>query len=145
MRQARPSKIMLVLEATCPAKKTVPAAASSLTPAALDQLRTAEPIEPAECPGLLERLSAVPDPRSPRGVRHELVYLLALTAAAVPAGACSLAAVGEWVADAPVGVLAALGGRIDWLTGHCPAPDEATIRRALATLDADALDRCVGR
>ena len=123
----------------------MPVAASSLIPPALDQLRSAAPAESAEYPGLLECLSAVPDPRSPRGVRHEIVYLLALTAAAVLAGASSLVAVGEWVADAPVGVRVRLGGRIDRLTGHCPAPDEATIRRVLARLDADALDRAVGR
>lgn len=123
----------------------MPAAASSLIPPALDQLRSAAPTEPAEYPGLLECLSAVPDPRSPRGVRHELVYLLALTAAAVLAGASSLVAIGEWVADAPTSVLARLGGRIDRLTGHCPVPDEATIRRALARLDADTLDQAVGR
>ena len=123
----------------------MPAAASCPIPPALDQLRGALPVAPDEQPGLLECLAAVPDPRSPRGVRHELVYLLALTAAAVLAGASSLAAVGEWVADAPAGVLAALGGRTDRLTGQCPRPDEATIRRALARIDADALDRAVGR
>jgi predicted transposase YbfD/YdcC len=78
-------------------------------------------------------------------VRHGLDFFLALTAAAVLAGASSLAAVGEWAADAPAGALATLGGRIDRLTGHCPVPDEATIRRALGRLDADALDRAVGR
>ncbi|MFG2425045.1 transposase family protein, partial [Streptomyces sp. NPDC048448] len=52
-------------------------------------------------PGLLERLAEVPDPRDPRGVRHALVVVLALTACAVLAGARSLLAVGEWIADAP--------------------------------------------
>jgi hypothetical protein len=62
----------------------------------------------------------------PRGVRHRLVYLLALTAAPVLAGAGSLTAVGEWAGDAPAGALAALGGRVDQLTGHCPVPDDET-------------------
>jgi hypothetical protein len=123
----------------------VPAAASCPITPALGQLRGAAPITPAEHPGLLECLSTVPDPRSPRGVRHDLVYLLALTAAAVLAGATSLAAVGEWIADTPGAVLAALGGRADRLTGHCPRPDEATVRRTLARLDADALDLAVCR
>nr|WTB29562.1 transposase family protein [Streptomyces sp. NBC_00830] len=35
---------------------------------------------PEEIPGLLERLAEVPDPRDPRGVRHALVVVLALTA-----------------------------------------------------------------
>jgi predicted transposase YbfD/YdcC len=94
---------------------------------------------------LLQCLAAVPDQRSPRGVRHRLVYVLALAAAAVLGGATSLLAVGEWAADAPAGTLAALGGRPDRLTGRCPVPNEATIRRVLARVDGDALDRAVSR
>jgi predicted transposase YbfD/YdcC len=97
------------------------------------------------CPGLFECLAAVPDPRSPRGVRHRLVYILALAAAAVLGGATSLLAVGEWVADAPVNTLTALGGVPDRLTGRCPVPDESTIRRVLSHVDGDALDRAVSR
>jgi predicted transposase YbfD/YdcC len=102
-------------------------------------------VRAAQCPGLLECLAAVPDPRSPRGVRHRLVYILALAAAAVLSGATSLLAVGEWVADAPVDTLVALGGVPDRLTGRCPIPDESTIRRVLAGVDGDALDRAVSR
>lgn len=104
---------MLVLEATCPAKKTVPAPASSLIPPALGQLRATAPAEPAACPGLLECLAAVPDPRSPRGVRHRPVYISALATAAVLTGASPLLAVGEWIAGAPVSTLAAPGGQPD--------------------------------
>ncbi|MEU1519415.1 transposase family protein [Streptomyces sp. NPDC005811] len=42
---------------------------------------------PEDVPGLLERLGEVPDPRDPRGVRHALVVVLALSAWAVLAGA----------------------------------------------------------
>jgi hypothetical protein len=73
----------------------VPAPAFSLIPPALDQLRATAPAEPAAFPGLLECLATVPDQRSPRGVRHRLVYILALAAAAVLTGATSLLAVGE--------------------------------------------------
>ncbi|MFG2472675.1 transposase family protein [Streptomyces canus] len=59
-------------------------------------------------PGLLERLTEVPDPRDPRGVRHALV-VLALTACAVLAGTRSLPAVGEWIGDTPPQVLQAVG------------------------------------
>ena len=62
-----------------------------------------------QCPGLLEYLARVPDPRDPRGVRHTLTSLLLAAVAAVLAGARSFTAVGEWVADAPPQVLAALG------------------------------------
>ncbi|MEU6603818.1 transposase family protein [Streptomyces shenzhenensis] len=50
----------------------------------------------------------MPDPRDPRGVRHRLAVVLALTACAVLAGATSLLAVGEWIAGAP-GVCAGTG------------------------------------
>ncbi|MFE2070454.1 transposase family protein [Streptomyces sp. NPDC059467] len=68
----------------------MPADASSLIPPALDQLRENPQVGPEEVPGLLERLAGVPDPRDPRGVRHRLVVVLALTACAVLAGATSL-------------------------------------------------------
>ncbi|MFH9969042.1 transposase family protein [Streptomyces mirabilis] len=55
----------------------------------------------------------MPDPRDPRGVRHALVVVLALTACAVLAGARSLLAVGEWIADAPPPVLQAIGASSD--------------------------------
>ena len=97
-----------------------------------------------DCPGLLECLEWVPDPRDPRGVRHTLTSLLLAAVAAVLAGARSLSAVGERVADAPPQVLACLGVRRDPLTGRFEPPDEATIRRVLESVDAGALDAAVG-
>ncbi|WP_243639368.1 transposase family protein [Streptacidiphilus pinicola] len=67
---------------------------------------------PDEHPGLLERLTAVPDPRRRAGRRHPLDFVLALAACAVVGGAKSLAAIVEWVADAPLGVLSPLGGPV---------------------------------
>jgi hypothetical protein len=64
--------------------------------------------------------------------------------AAVLAGARSFTAIGEWVADAPPQVMAALGIRRDPLTGRLEPPDEATIRRVLETVDPDAPDAAVG-
>ncbi|MEU0213369.1 transposase family protein [Streptomyces canus] len=87
----------------------MPADASSLIPPALDQLREHPEVVFAEVPGLLERLAGVPDPRDPRGVRHALVTVLALTACAVLAGATSVLAVSEWIADAPPHILQRLG------------------------------------
>jgi predicted transposase YbfD/YdcC len=97
-----------------------------------------------QCPGLAEYLARVPDPRDPRGVRHTLTSLLLAAVAAVLAGARSFTSVGEWVADAPPQVLAALGVRRDPLTRRFEPPDEATIRRVLEAADADALDAAVG-
>lgn len=79
----------------------MPADESSLIPPALDQLREQPEVVSDEVPGLLERLDEVPDQRDPRGMRHRLVVVLALTACAVLAEATSFLAVGEWIADAP--------------------------------------------
>jgi DDE_Tnp_1-associated/Transposase DDE domain len=62
----------------------------------------------------------------------------------VLAGARSLAAIGEWASDAPGQVLAALGIRRDPWTGAFRPPGEATVRRVLARIDPDALDRVIG-
>jgi predicted transposase YbfD/YdcC len=77
-------------------------------------------------------------------VRHPLTSLLLAAVGAVLAGARSFTAIGEWVADAPPQVLAALGVRCDRLTGRFEPPDEATIRRVLESVDAGALDAAVG-
>ena len=46
--------------------------------------------------------------------------------------------------DAPDQVLAALGVRRDPLRGVWRPPGEATVRRVLTRIDADALDRAIG-
>ena len=66
-----------------------------------------------------------------------------MAAAAVLAGARSIAAIAEWAADAPQPVRVALGARRD-APDHFAVPAEATIRRTLARLDADALAGAVG-
>jgi predicted transposase YbfD/YdcC len=70
--------------------------------------------------------------------------VLGVAVAAVLAGARSLAAIGEWTSDASGQVLAALGTRRDPLTGTFRPPGEATVRRVLARIDPDALDRAIG-
>ncbi|MEU6370353.1 ISAs1 family transposase [Streptomyces sp. NPDC046931] len=122
----------------------MPADVSSLVPPALDRLREQSDVGPGEVPGLLERLARVPDPRDPRGVRHALAVVLTLTACAVLAGATSLLAVGEWIADAPPHVLERLGVRPAPVLPRRLVPSEATVRRLLARIDGDALDRAVG-
>ncbi|PZH09241.1 ISAs1 family transposase [Streptomyces sp. NTH33] len=123
----------------------MPADASSLIPPALDQLRQQPAASSEEIPDLLERLAEVPDPRDPRGVRHALAAVLALTACAVLAGATSLSAVGEWITDTPAHVLHRLGVRPDPLQPRRSLPSETTVRRLPARVDADALDQAVGR
>jgi len=125
----------------------VPALSSSPISAALEQLDLPagdRALLAGQCPSLLEYLQQVPDPRDPRGVRHSLTSLLLAAVAAVLAGAQSLAAVGEWVAEAPPQVLAALGIRHDPLARRFEPPDEATIRRVLEAVDADTFGAAVG-
>ncbi len=50
----------------------------------------------------------------------------------------------EWVADAPPALLERLGTAVDPLIPKRSWPAESTIRRLLARIDADALDRAVG-
>jgi predicted transposase YbfD/YdcC len=123
----------------------VPATPSSPIPAALAHLTQTDPrqLQDADAPQLLAYLAAVPDPRAARGRRHRLVAILAMAAAAVLAGARSIAAIAEWAADAPQPIRAALGARRD-APGHFAVPAEATIRRTLARLDADALAAAIG-
>jgi predicted transposase YbfD/YdcC len=124
----------------------VPADLSSSIPSGLTALRHADPLRPAEAPHLLAYLASVTDPRTRAGRRHPLVAILVLAAAAVLAGARSIAAIAEWAADAPQPVRAALGTRRDPRTGHWvwAVPSETTIRRTLARLDAQALAAAIG-
>jgi hypothetical protein len=121
----------------------VPAELSSSIPAALTQLARAQALQDAEAPHLLAYLATIRDPRAGRGRRHSLVAILALAAAAVLTGARSVAAIAEWAADAPQPVRAALGARRD-APNHFSVPAKATIRRALARPDADALAGVIG-
>jgi hypothetical protein len=122
----------------------VPADRSSPIPAAVTDPDHARPLAVGDCPGLLERLAMLPDPRDRRGRRHPLASVLAASAAAVAAGARSVTAIAEWATDAPGPILAALGVRRDPLTRRCQVPGEATIRRVLARVDGDAVDATIG-
>lgn len=122
----------------------MPAATSSPIAALTRRLDVPVALTPGQCPGLLALLAQLIDPRARRGRRHPLAIVLAVAVAAVLAGARSLAAIGEWAADASQAVLAALGVRHDAGCGAYRPPSEATVRRVLARLDADALDRVIG-
>jgi hypothetical protein len=125
-------------------RKTVPIDASSLIPPGLDRIREHPEVVCDEVPCLSERLAEVSDPRDQRGIRHALVAVLALTACAVLAGATSVLAVSEWIADASPHILDA-GIRLAPLFPKRFLPAETTVRRLLARIDGDALDRAVAR
>jgi hypothetical protein len=86
----------------CASSSPIPAAAHAAAPAALTS---------AQCRSLLDHLAQRADPRHHRGRRHPLAGVLGVAVAVTLAGARSLAAIGEWTADAPAPVLAALGCR----------------------------------
>ena len=94
--------------------------------------------QPDRAEHVLELLATVPDPRDPRGVRYPLAGVLAVAVTAVLAGARSFAAIGEWAADLPREHLTRIG------LGSTASPDESTLRKLFARLDADALDRVLG-
>src|SRR6266542_2067497 len=84
------------------------------------------------------------DPRARRGKRHRLAGVLAIAAAAVLGGARSYTAIAEFASELDAATLARLG---TWRRPYSDCwvpPSEATLRRTLQQVDADALDRLVG-
>ena len=96
------------------------------------------PIEVLSRQSLLDVLAKVSDPRARRGVRYPVVGVLALAVVGVLAGARSLLAVWQHATHMDHGDLEALG-----LPAHRPLPSESTIRRLLAAIDPDVLDRLI--
>ena len=84
---------------------------------------------------LMEVFAQVPDPRDPRGLRHDLATVLTLAQTAVLAGARTLLAISEWAQDANRDMLSRIGIGPDQVL-----PSESTMRRTLAQLDANDLD-----
>jgi predicted transposase YbfD/YdcC len=60
---------------------------------------TPDLVTDSERQGLIHALSAIPDPRDPRGIRYPLSALLAVAVCAVLAGASSFAAITDWLYD----------------------------------------------
>jgi hypothetical protein len=117
-------------------------------PAAFDRLTPTADTTPQpaleKVADLRDYLARVPDPRDPRGVRHSAGSLLTLAATAVLAGSRSFAAIGEWIADVPQRVLAALGARLNSHGDRYLAPEESTVRRLTQQVDGDQLDAAIG-
>ena len=89
--------------------------------------------------GLIEMLRTLVDPRKPRGVRHPLVTVVAISVCAALSGARSFKAIAEWGKDLTRDTLRRLGSQ------RWHPPSEPTIRRVLQKLDADRLDVEIGR
>jgi predicted transposase YbfD/YdcC len=92
---------------------------------------------------LLGCLTAVPEPRRLRGIRHKAAVVLAFAVAAVLAGADSVTAVAEWAADVPPEVLQVLGTWRD-RNGRLVPPSLKTFRRVLRRLDGQAVAAAFG-
>jgi predicted transposase YbfD/YdcC len=90
------------------------------------------PVTEGEQVGLLHALSAVPDPRSARGLRYPLAGLLAVAVCAVLAGATSVTAIADWLHDLDDLARARLGF-------YRGVPATTTMWRLLIRLDADLL------
>ena len=89
-------------------------------------------------PGLLEALREIEDPRKPKGVRHPLPVVLALSVCAMLSGARSLYAI------APVGPGAP---RFAQSLGFSRerTPCVATLHHVFRRLDVDAFEPVLGR
>jgi predicted transposase YbfD/YdcC len=119
--------------------------ASSLIGGLSARLRGVSPLSEQDTPGLLQALARVPDPRDARGRIHPLPGLLAMAIAAVVSGSSRVVEIVEWAADLPDVVWDRLGATRDALTGARRVPDDSTLSRVLAGIDADALDAAVCR
>lgn len=109
-----------------------------------DDVADVNTLELAGAGGLLEALGQLSDPRSKRGIRHQIAAVLTMVAAATISGARSFRSVADYVADLPPEALSRLGARRHPVTGWPVAPSEATIRRTVKDVDADEADTIVG-
>lgn len=91
--------------------------------------------------GLFARLGELPEVRKARGIRHDLVSILAVAAAAVVCGARSFVAIGEWSEQLSPTIRRRLRCRVHPETNELQSPTESTIRRTVQKVDGDALDR----
>jgi predicted transposase YbfD/YdcC len=119
--------------------------ASSLIGGLSARLHGVSPLAGQDASGLLQVLAQVPDPRDRRGRIHPLPGLLAVAVAAVVSGQSRVVEIIEWAADLPDQVWDRLGAARDRFTGARRVPDDSTLGRVLAGIDADALDAAVCR
>lgn len=93
---------------------------------------------------LLAVFGGLVDPRSPRGIRHELASVLTITVLATLAGAQNFREAGDRAGELPADLLIAAGARISPVTGAPRAPSAATIGRIVQDTDAGHADARVG-
>lgn len=86
----------------------------------------------------------LPDARDPRGLQYDLVFVLAGASVAVLAGATSIRAITDQIADLPPSLLKALGARWCWFRRDYRHPSVSTIRDILTRIDIEELERRIG-
>lgn len=84
---------------------------------------------------LMERWRRVPDPRKARGRRYEWALLLTLITLAMASGEKTVQGMGDWVLHREAELRKSLG------LGEGRLPSTDTLRRALANVDIEALER----
>jgi len=89
-------------------------------------------------------LKSVHDPRTPQGIQHALVFMLAVCVVAALAGARNYREIAGHAADVPQPLLKKLGAKWCWFGLRYKHPSESTIRNVLTRIDAAALDRITG-
>lgn len=99
-----------------------------------------EHAEEAGISSLLGMLASVTDPRSPQGIQHALVFVLAVCVVAMLAGAKNYREVASHAADMPQSLLRKLGAEWCWFRLRCKYPSKSTIRSVLTRIDAAELD-----
>lgn len=93
---------------------------------------------------LNQTLRALPDNRSPRGVRHSYRAIIAISICAVISGAKSYIEIGEWASACTQNQLKRFRTFYDRTTKKFVAPSESCLRRTLQNSDAQAIDFLLG-
>jgi len=89
---------------------------------------------------LIAILSQMLDPRKPRGRRHLMISILAISICAIMSNARGFTAIAQWAKLCDQKMLARLRCRYDKKTQRYVPPSEPTIRRVLSRAEADAVD-----
>jgi predicted transposase YbfD/YdcC len=98
----------------------------------------------ADISSLLSMLASVTDPRSPQGMQHMLVFVLAVCVVAMLAGAKNYREIASHAADIPQPLLRQLGAEWSWFRLRYKHPSKSTIRSVLTRIDAAELDMITG-
>lgn len=103
-----------------------------------------EATEDEDVSGLLNMLASIPDPRSPRGKRYPLEFVLAVCVVAMLAGARNYTEIARHAADIPAPLMRKLGAKWNWFRFRYQWPGKSAIWNVLTSIDAARLDRVTG-